>query len=54
MKQTMSDEWLIENGIEPADVTDNLRSLLSLCDDPKYADMLRVLIIMEEEWTHKN
>lgn len=47
------DDWLIENGIEPADVTDSLRALLSLCDDPKYADMLRFLI-MEEEWTHKN
>lgn len=40
--------WLLSNNIDPKSVSDDLKALLSLCDDPSYAELLRVLITVTE------
>ena len=42
-----ADEWLTENGIDPDSVSQNLKSLLTLCDNPEYADRLRDMLRKE-------
>lgn len=41
-------EWLIDNGVDPGSVSDELKVLLGMCDDEQTADMLRLSIAVVE------